>query len=223
VNAITGTDVASRIGLSNLIYRDNPYNANASDADRLMEIIGGPAWSILSQFKRGLTDVVSSQGNVERGVESMLPAAFRNIYKGMPIVGRYARDEGILTRRGDPIVSDISTGGLLAQVVGFPPSEYTLAQEKSRAGKRIERSTLTRKTLLLRKYYISYRMGYDTGNELAAIIAFNKRHPDVAISADTIKRSMKQHMRTSATMMNGVTISKSMRSVIQAHMDEYSE
>ena len=218
LNAITGTDIASRIGLSNLIYRDNPYSANASDADKLMEIIGGPAWSIFSQFKRGLTDVMSSDGNVERGVESMLPAAFRNVYKG---VVRYPRDEGILTRRGDPIVSDISTGGLLAQVVGFPPSEYTLAQEKARAGKRIDRSTGKKRTLLMRKLYISSRMGYDTSDEMRDIIAFNSRHPQLAITFDALRRSMKQHMRTSATMMNGVTISKSMRPTVQAHMDEY--
>tara|TARA_R110000765_G_scaffold24901_1_gene61982 strand:- start:151 stop:2676 length:2526 start_codon:yes stop_codon:yes gene_type:complete len=223
VNAITGTDVASRIGLSNLIYRDNPYTANASAAEKLLEVVGGPAWSVGTQFGRGLTDIISSDGNVERGVEAMMPAAFRNVVKGMPIVGRYARDEGILTRRGDPIVSDISTGGLLAQVMGFPPSNYTLAQEKSRAGKRIERSILTQRTSLLRKYYVASRMGSDMVDEMADIMAFNKKHSNVLISLDTLRRSMKTHMRTSAAMMNGVTISRNMRAAIQQHMDEYSE
>ena len=66
-------------------------------------------------------------------------------------------------------------------------------------------------------------MGSDMVDEMADIMAFNKKHSNVLISLDTLRRSMKTHMRTSAAMMNGVTISKSMRSVIQAHMDEYSE
>ena len=129
--------------------------------------------------------------------------------------------EGILTRRGDPIVSDISTGGLLAQIVGFPPNDYTLAQEMARAGTSIDRWTAKKRTLLMRRLYISSRMGYDTSDEMRDIIAFNSRHPQLAITFDTLRRSMKQHMRTSATMMNGVTISKSMRPTVQAHMDEY--
>ena len=221
LNAITGTDVASRIGLSNLLYRDNPYNSDASDADKVLEVLGGPAWSVYGQFSRGLKDVISENGDFERGVESMLPAAFRNFYKGVPGIGRYARDEGILTRRGDPIVDDVTTGGLVAQMIGFPPTEYTLAQEQNQAIKRIDRSVNQERTKLLRKLYIGLRMGDDVSDVYDRVFKFNTKHPTAAISADSIKRSMKQHMRTSVKMHNGVTLSPNMQAVLKDHVADY--
>ena len=64
-----------------------------------------------------------------------MPAAFRNLYKGLI---RYPRDEAILSRRGDVIHDDITAGGVLAQALGFPPSEYTLKQEQNQLIKRID-------------------------------------------------------------------------------------
>ena len=52
----------------------------------------------------------------------------RNLYKGLI---RYPRDEAILSRRGDVVHDDITVGGVLAQALGFPPSEYTLKQEQN--------------------------------------------------------------------------------------------
>ena len=221
VNALTGTDVASRIGLSNLLYRDNPYNTDASDADKILEIMGGPAWSIATQFKRGLTEVMSEDGDTIRGVEGMLPAAFRNVAKGIPGIGRYAREDGILTRRGDPIVEDVTTGGLLAQMLGFPPTEYTLKQEQSQASKRIDRTTNKKRTKLLRRLYVDIRMGSGSKDVMAEIRKFNARHPNAAIGYDSVKKSLKGHMRTSALMVNGVTLSKNYRQLAIDSIAEY--
>ena len=162
---------------------------------------------------------MTEDGNTERGVESMMPAAFRNIYKGLY---RYPRDEGILTRRGDPIVDDITAGGMLAQVIGFAPTEYTLKQEQNQALKRIDRVTNKKRTKILRQYYIDIRMGGDGADALERIRQFNKRHPNAAISYSTVKKSMKQHARTSATMHNGVTISRNMRGIAKEHVDAYT-
>jgi hypothetical protein len=157
ISSLLGTDISSRIGLSNLLFRDNPYNDDASDADLLLGIIGGPAWSVSQSFSRGIKDV--NQGNLERGMEAMLPAAFRNVYKGLY---RYPRDEGILTRRGDVIHDDISAGGLFSQVIGFPPTDYTLKQEQNQQLKKIDRAVNERRTKLLKKFYVATRMGDDT-------------------------------------------------------------
>ena len=223
VTAVLGTDISSRIGLSNLLYRDNPYNAGASVPDRIAEIVGGPAWSVLSSYGRGMRDIVSEDGNVERGIEAMLPAAFRNVYKGLPGIGRYARDEGILTRRGDPIVDDVTTGGLIAQMIGFPPTEYTLAQEQNQALKRIDRTVNTRRTKLLKRYYVALRFGDDISDVLEDINKFNGRHPTAAIVPSSIRRSLAGHMRTTLKMHNGITLSPNMRMALRNHADEYSQ
>jgi len=41
---------------------------------------------------------------------------------------------------------------------------------------------------------------------------FNRRHPQYSVTPDTIKRSMKQHMKTTAQMHYGVTLSPRLRS-----------
>ena len=220
LNMLVGSDVASRIGLSNLLYRENPYSQSGSAADRAMELLGGPAWSVATQFGRGIKEVTSPDGNFERGVEAMMPAAIRNAYKGMY---RYPRDEAILTRRGDPIHDDITTGGLVAQVLGFAPTDYTLKQEQNQQIKRIERSVGERRTKLLRRYYVAYRFGDSDGvrSALLDMQKFSRKHPSVAITPDTIQRSMAQHARTSVTMHNGITINPKMRAVLKDHVDNY--
>ena len=216
ISSLLGTDISSRIGLSNLLFRDNPYNDDASDADLLMGIIGGPAWSVYQSFSRGVKDV--NQGNIERGVEAMLPAAFRNVYKG---AYRYPRDEGILTRRGDIIHDDISTGGLISQGIGFPPTDYTLKQEQNQQLKKIDRAVNERRTKLLKKFYVATRMGDDTDDLLEEIQKYNDRHPQHGITIDSLLRSMKMHYLSSAKMHNGVTLSPKNKSMLLDHMSDY--
>lgn len=210
-------DVAARIGLSNLIIQSNRYNFDPSMEKSIVSTLGGPFYGYTSQMVRGVNDVLD--GELQRGVENMLPAAFRNASKTL---FRYS-EEGIRTRRGDPILDDLSMGELAAQFVGFAPAEYTLTQERNQVLKRIEKSVNNQSTKLLRQYYIAQR----TGDREAVIDAmeeirkFNKKHPNAAIGIDTIKRSMAQHMRTSATMYNGVTLSPKLRAELQALGDAY--
>ena len=219
VTAVLNTDISSRIGLSNLLYRDNPYSNDESPADRLMAVAGGPAWSVGAQFIRGATDV--HRGHIERGVEGMLPAAFRNIYKGAPWVGRYARDEGILTRRGDIIHSDLGYGGLAAQFIGFPPTDYTLKQEQAQAFKRIDREVTDKSRRLRKLYYVALRMGDDPSDVLDAIYDFNEKHPESGITVGSLTKSVEAHRRTSALMHNGVTLSPKRRREIFESLGEY--
>ncbi len=167
-------------------------------------------------FSRGVKDV--NQGNIERGVEAMLPAAFRNVYKG---AYRYPRDEGILTRRGDIIHDDISTGGLVSQVIGFPPTDYTLKQEQNQQLKKIDRAVNERRTKILKKFYVATRMGDDTDDLLEEIQKYNDRHPQHGITIDSLLRSMKMHYLSSAKMHNGVTLSPKNKSMLLDHMSDY--
>ena len=167
-------------------------------------------------FSRGVKDV--NQGNIERGVEAMLPAAFRNVYKA---TYRYPRDEGILTRRGDVIHDDISTGGLFAQFVGFPPTDYTLKQEQNQQLKKIDRAVNERRTKLLKQFYVAIRMSGNTEDILEEMIKYNNRHPQHAISADSIRKSIKMHALSSAKMHNGVTLSPKNREMLLDHAGEY--
>jgi hypothetical protein len=168
------------------------------------------------------------KGNLERGIESMVPTAFRNVYKGLV---RYNR-EGALTRRGDPIYTDFSFGELAGQTLGFAPLNYTRNQEQNMISKGIERNISEKRTSLMRKYYVAARNG-DWGRVediIEEIGKFNKRHvptygSKVAISGDSINKSMRRHMQESIIMekFNGVSLSPMLRKGLEAQRKEWDD
>jgi hypothetical protein len=58
---------------------------------------------------------------------------------------------------------------------------------------------------------------------LRAMVEFSRKHPAAAITPDTIRRSMNQHMERSATMYNGVSFSPMMREAIKAKLAEWDQ
>ena len=213
-----GIDISERIGLSNLIFQANRFNKDPSFEEQVAYVFGGPALSVAARFGRGVNDI--AEGNVARGIEGMLPTALANLIKG---TFRYPSEGGIMTRRGDPIYDDISTGELMAQSLGFAPSEYTFRQEQNAATKGIDIATNKLRSKLLKQYYLTTRMGdfAERREVMEEIRKFNRKHPRHAITLDSIAKSMAQHMDTSAKMHNGISISSSMRSELQQHLNEY--
>jgi hypothetical protein len=216
-----GVDVSNRIGLSNLILQTNRYNQDASLEESIFHYVGGPAFGVVKNVYRGYEDIVE-KGNLERGIETMLPASLKNMYKS---VIRYPRDEGALTRRGDFIWSDPSGSELAAQFFGFSPAEYTFIQEKENQKKRIETAAKQRRSKLLKRRAQAERNGdfMEYSNIINDIMEFNGDYPTAAITGDTIARSRRAYGRASAETINGVRYSKMFRSVIQDFESEYHQ
>ena len=219
---LTGIDIANRVRLTGLLIQENRYNNDPSTEEFIGYYLGGPALSVGKRFGRGVSDLWN--GETQRGIESMMPAGIANMYKASPI-GRYQQEEGIYTRRGDPIYDDMTSGDLLSQFIGFAPSEYTRVQEINQRDKRVEGAVISRRSNLLKKYYIAVRMGDLAGMEEAqeGIAKFNDRHPTARIDRASIKKSLKSHRSTSKKMYNGVTISPLMQFAIQESRLEYDQ
>ena len=218
ITSMFDVDVSQRIALTNLLFQANRYARNPSPEETVFYYLGGPAWSVGKSFYRGANEILEG-GDMRRGIESMVPAFVRN---GMRMQ-RYG-EEGAQTRRRDPVFDDITNGQLAAQFFGFAPAEYARRQEENQALKRISDAIRKDRSMLLRKYYLAMRMGdYSEISKLSREIQdFNKRHfrnfPRAAISPDTIERSLRSHMRTTATMHNGITLSPMFRESLQAHV-----
>jgi hypothetical protein len=218
INATTGLDISSRIGLSDLIFRDQKYSESTSAVASLMEVMGGPVFGVASRMERGLKLI--SEGHTERGIEAMLPSAIASVLKAR----RYAT-EGTTTLRGDPITGDVSAWNVFAQSFGFAPAEYTRQLEINSVEKGIDKDAGEKKTKLLRQFYVSTRFG-DTPKAqeaLTDLMALQKKHPGLKISADTILNSMQQHAKTSATMYHGIALSKGMRNELLQNAREFDE
>lgn len=211
-----GIDVASRIRLTGLLLQTNRYNNDPSMEETLLYYAGGPAWSVMKRVGRGSEDLMN--GEVQRGVESLLPVGISNAFK---VLGRYQQDGGVYSRRGDAIYDDITGGEMVGQFFGFAPSEYTRIQENNQRTKRIDNALSRRMSKLRKKYYIAYRQGdFSTLLDVKKDIReHNRKHPGFAITPDSIKRSMKQHMKTSSEMYNGVTLSPAMRDVMKSQLE----
>lgn len=220
INELTGLDVASRVRLNNLVLQENRYNLNASPEENILFYLGGPALSTGKRFARGVSDIAT--GEVQRGIENLLPAAVTNAYKVSPI-GRYQQDDGIYTRRGDPIYTDMTAGDLTAQFFGFPPAEYIARQERNLRDKRVEKAVTTERTKLLKQYYVGLRHADADAvtDTMDKIIEFNLEHPYAMIDPKAIQRSMKQHIKSSQEMFDGVSISPLMREAIRMSRMEY--
>ena len=213
-------DVSHRVALSNLLFQANRYSNNASPEEQIGYYMGGPAWSVGKAFIRGMGKL--ERGDVQRGVEDMVPAWIKNIMKAI----RYSH-EGAVTIRKDPILDDITNGQLLGQIIGFASPEYSRRQEESAGLKRIERTITDNRSKLTRAYYLALRM--QDWEEAQAVMrdihTFNRRirrkFPKAQITPKTIQRSVKQHMKTSATHHNGITLSPMVRRPLQSHLANF--
>jgi len=217
-NYLFGVDVASRMGLSDLIFRDRLVQKDQSLFYDAIEAVGGPVVGTALNMERGLKMI--NDGNVERGIEAMSPAAIRNVMKGV----RFAT-EGAETMRGDPIVGDVHAGHVLGQIMGFAPAEYTKQLQENASLKRKDRAAGTEKSKLYKRYYIAAREG-DT-SEMKAVLKdikkYNKRFPQTAVTNKSFKQSMKAHQRTTSRMHHGIVLNQKMRNEHMRDAAEYDD
>ena len=206
--AATGLDTASRTALTGLLIQENKYNPDPSLEETIGFYLGGPALSTANRIKRGIEDL--GDGQIERGIENLMPTAMSNAMKSL---GRYTREGGAFTRRGDPIYEDMTTGELMGVLFGIQPAGYTQASDKNRVLKGIDKAVTAKRSALSKKYYIALRQNdrEAASRIMKEMIQFGRRHPEAALNAKSLRRSLNQHMQTSADMYNGVALSPTYR------------
>lgn len=218
LNYVTGAEVASRFSLSDLIFRSNPTANSRTFEQGLLENIGGPAYGVMSRIKRGLDFM--SEGNMERGVENILPSAISNLFKAY----RFGT-EGAQSLRGDPIVEDINAFSIAAQAMGFAPAEYVRQLEINSNLKGIEKNILQEKSKLLQKWNVATRMGdtEDANEYKEELFELNKKHPDLKISEDTFQRSERAFKAATKRTVNGVQFSQKLYDEMMRNAAEYEK
>jgi len=219
VNYATNLEIANRVGVANdLIFRDDPRGV-AEDGYVLtaMKQAFGPAGSFAVGVGNGAKLV--SEGEVWRGIESMMPSFVRNGMKAM----RFG-SEGATTLNGNPIVEDISAYNVAMQIVGFSPANLSNVYEELAMKKGFEREIMEKRKKLLNKYDMARRAGdsdlMDEARE--EISAFNERRidPKAKITRDTLIRSERAREAAEKNMINGVRFNKNLMPEIEALLNE---
>jgi hypothetical protein len=216
LNHLTGSEIASRTSLSDLIFRSNPSGASSTFQENFLQMFGGPAYGVGSRIKRGLDFM--NEGNMQRGIENVLPSAFGNMFKA----ARFAT-EGAQNLRGDPIVEDINAFSIAAQALGFAPAEYTRQLEINSQLKGIEKDILQSKTKLLQKWNIAKSQGdYEDANKYKdKLKELNAKHPKLEINDNTFEASERAFKAASKRTVNGVQFSQKLYDEMMQRAAEY--
>lgn len=209
-NYVTNVEIAGRTGLSDLIIRDSGKQDSQTVALTMMEMLGGPVYGVASKVERGLKMI--GEGNVERGIENILPTSLGNAMKSI----RYAT-EGTRTLRGDPISGEVNAWNIGAQLFGFAPADYTKQLEINSRLKGIDKKINQEASKIKRQYYVAHRVGDTDAKQEAKekLLELGAKHKGLEINratiGDILDRSMQAQERATKETVNGVRYSSKMR------------
>lgn len=199
---LTGTSLSGRIGMPDLWFRSPDRQLEGKDEfnywqSQLLGALPGIAQNLWTGWGQ------IGDGKVYRGIETMSPKFVKDIMR----TARFA-EEGATTLRGDPLVSEFKGTELLAQMLGFTPAVLAEQYERNSALKNAEKRIMDKRRNLMDKYAAAYKLKDEEAkaDAMDSIKEFNQEHKQVAITPQTIRRSLQSRQRYSDRTEGGVNI-----------------
>jgi hypothetical protein len=215
-NALLNMNVSERGSLTDLLVRDTNLPDDASFAETVAAHFGGPVFGSLERAWRGKELI--EQGQVRRGVESMIPVTMSNVLKSI----RFATDGAAETLRGDDVIQ-ISPIAVVSQFLGFTPADYARTMEFKSVQAGVDRRVAERKSNLYAAAYAAYRVGDSAGlaQIMQKMIEFNQQYPAEAIKSSDLRQSLQTRARNSEAMLGGTLPRESRRTEWQEAADDW--
>lgn len=202
--AVTGVSLTDRIGMGSLWFWSPGRELEGQDAYYYwMEQVLGAAPAMVGNAFTGLKMV--SEGNVYRGVETMMPKAIKDVMRS----GRYA-DEGLQTMGGDTIIDELGAWEVVSQAMGFTPAHVAEQYDRNSALKNAEQHVMRERRSLMNGYAMATRQG-DTEKlqEIRAQIAdFNSRYSSWKITGKTLMQSNRSSLNSDRRTVDGIVLNK---------------
>jgi hypothetical protein len=213
VTQATGMNFADRMSLNDMWFRDARKSQDEVTAFQNMIInLLGPTAALGISAAEALK--LYNDGQYYRGAEKMLPAVLRQ-----PLVAARYSTEGVLTLKGDELVSDISAKDALSQSLGFSPEKVAQRQKSNIEMKSAEQDIKSKRQDLMNAFFMSIdTQDFDFRERvLDKIAVFNRKHPGAAISATSLQSSVKNRykLRGLASMTGGIPIDKKLMFELQ--------
>ena len=216
-NELLGVDVASRVSMNSLLYRQPFIDKDQSRFWTLAEQLGGPVLGVALGMERGAELV--GEGNYQRGFEAIAPAAMRNISKSQRFF-----TEGANTMRGNPIVDDINPYNSFMQLLGFAPADYVENLKINSSERRRKNAVDDRRRKLMRLHNMAKTEGDREGikSALQKIDEYNDSlsedyRKESSIKPENLAQSYRGFVKTTGDMVNGIVYSDSMRKSAEAY------
>jgi hypothetical protein len=210
ISSATDINIGSKTSFDNLWFRGGkPAKTNQEAFNNFVLANIGPAVSGIIGQAGALDDF--ENGHIERGLEKMLPAFFKN-----PLVATRLSQEGAKTKAGDTIIDkkDVTTANIIAQATGVAPTRLARQQEIGFELKNEYVKAEQERTKILQRLNDSILNKDFTGQQkdvqpvINQIREFNKRYPmdKVMIDGDTIQNSLNSALEAKARTYKGVRI-----------------
>lgn len=196
LNAITGSAIAERIGLADLLGRETKEARTAREdvQNYAFEKLGVHASTALT-----FADAYDAArlGDYPKAAEKLAPAVIRN-----PMLAAKMAKEGIKDADGNVIKGpdEVSAWKIFMQGVGFRPAEVAKISEDTFKLKSSEQRILNEKKLILGRMKVQIRKDTEEGDDrLLKIIdkevdAFNRRYPSFAMNGSEIRDILRKDL-----------------------------
>lgn len=208
VNKAAGIDLSSRVSLANLWWHEDYREREGRSAGEALVVqAAGPVFSAMIDILYTGPRLWEQDQRV-RALEKMSPKFVRDVVRA----GRF-QEVGVTTLRGDPLLDDLSPAEIAGQMAGFTPARLAERYEQNSALKKLEQRILDRRRDLLDAYALADRLNDTERREelIDSISRFNQANPEVGITADTIRRSLRSRAQASAESVHGVRLSPRLR------------
>jgi N12 class adenine-specific DNA methylase len=201
VSRLTPWDISGRVGADHLIVPDVQESLQGADAyNAYLAGLLGPVVGMGASWAKSFEMIV--RGDVGRGIENMLPAFLKGPVRSM----RYATEGGAKDRNGITLVEDISEAEHAGSWLGFSAGRVREAQEAKSAVYAQDVTLQHRRQVLMNKFADAV-IGQDDGDReqaLAAIVAFNEKHPNRVIAPLHLQMSVRNRMMRRAQARDGL-------------------
>lgn len=214
VQAATGVNIAQRVSLNDLWFRDADRELEGRAwANYLFEQAAGPLGGIVTNYARGRQ--LMDEGHLWRGIETMMPKAVKDGMKAIRF-----QTEGVNTLRGDPVIEDFGVLETIGQLTGLAPArvaeQFDLNRDITGYADHIE----SRRRALMDAFAMAVRMGDDEARAqvMEKMTQFSRTYPERAITGEGLRRSLLQRARYSAQAQGGVVIPARLRARLQERL-----
>jgi hypothetical protein len=218
VSQTFGADVASRLSLNDMWYRDSRKSPDEVTAVQNMIVnLLGPSAGLLINAAEATKQY--NDGHIQRALETATPAVIKNALKGI----RLGTEGRATTIKGNELVGDITGYEALIQGLGFSPERLAQRQKANIEMKGAEQAILSRRQALLDGFFMSVDNGDDDMKDrvIDKVTKFNAANPGVAISNKNLVSSVKTRLklRAMAEATGGMAINKKLIGQLQEMAD----
>lgn len=218
---VLGADIASRLGLNDMWYRDSRKSTDEVTAlQNMMVNLLGPTAGLAINSAEALKQF--NEGHIERSLETASPAVIKNILKGL----RLGTEGRATTIRGNELIGDITTKEAFGQAIGFTPERLSQRQKSNIEMKTAEQNILNRRQALMDAFFMAIDNDDDTmvDKVLDKVDKFNNVNGAVAITGDQLQKSIKTRytQRAMAETTGGMPINKKLIGDLE-NMGDYGQ